>query len=519
MWSQKRSAWTSIVLLLLITIGASFLRLRHLRTVPGWYPDEGSNIAIAASLAQGESAYLAFGHSSFINGHPPLAYFLMAFLFRCFGVDILWARLLTVSLGLLTLVLLYSVADRMSGRQVALLAAAFYALYPSAVVYSRLALTYNLLAPFYLLTLYGLWRAAEDGRRRWIVLAVLCTGAALLTDLAAVSLLGFLILALVFVRPRALWWALPLALFPLLAWGSVMGLVVGESFLQDVAFTLSRATASLPVQVTSVVFYRTTLEGDPWLALGGLALLLQAHRQRWLAVGLFGLSLLVFVRNGPAFGQSSYFLIPLFPLAAWGVGILLARGVPILTAQLEQAWRSGLARLRLAPRWRARLATLLTGLILFLLVLAPLVSMLAEGLWLDYGLYLARFGDTLANPIAAEQAANYVNRHTTEDDVVLASPAIVWLLRAHAADFQMAVAATGRATQHFPANIPACRFRFDPRLGNAAYVILDPLWRGWASTRMPEVAVMVHEVETGWVLEARLGEFEVYRHPFDTPDG
>jgi 4-amino-4-deoxy-L-arabinose transferase-like glycosyltransferase len=170
---------------LLILVTGALLRLRHLRAVPGWYPDEGSNIAIAASLAQGEQAYLAFGHSSFINGHPPLVYLEMALLFRWLGVDILWARLLTVVLGLLTLLLLYAVANRMCGRQVALLAAAFYALYPSAVVYNRLALTYNQLAPLYLLALYGLWQAAESGRRRWIALAALCTGAALLTDLVA----------------------------------------------------------------------------------------------------------------------------------------------------------------------------------------------------------------------------------------------------------------------------------------------------------------------------------------------
>ena len=74
-------------------------------------------------------------------------------------------------------------------------------------------------------------------------------------------------------------------------------------------------------------------------------------------------------------------------------------------------------------------------------------------------------------------------------------------------------ATTGQATQHFPADIPFDRFRFDPRLENAAYVVLDPLWRGWASSVMPQVADMVREVEEEWVLEERFGAFEVYRHP------
>lgn len=132
--------------------------------------------------------------------------------------------------------------------------------------------------------------------------------------------------------------------------------------------------------------------------------------------------------------------------------------------------------------------------------------------WVLYAV-AARLGTTLADPRTARLATSFVNARISPDDVVLCSPTIAWLLHAHAADFQMAIAATGQATQHFPADIPSSRFRFDPRLENATYVILDPLWRGWASAQMPEVAEMVREVEEEWELERRFGEFEVYRHP------
>jgi hypothetical protein len=158
---------------------------------------------------------------------------------------------------------------------------------------------------------------------------------------------------------------------------------------------------------------------------------------------------------------------------------------------------------------------LLVAAVLFLIVFSPFVSMVFEGVFLDYDLYTVRLGSTLAHPGDARDVADYVNARTSADDVVLCSPTIAWLFRANAADFQMALAATGAATQHFPADIPATRFRFDPRLENATYVVVDPLWRGWASAQMPEVARLVREIETGWVLERSFGAFDVYRQSPD----
>ncbi len=511
---HRRIDWAAAFLLLALLVLAAYLRLHDLESVPGWYPDEGSNVAVAAALARGESSYLALGDSSFINGHPPLYYLGLALLFRLGGTSMVVARAWSVSLGLSTLLLLYGIVRRLDGKGVALLAAGFYALYPAAVVTSRMAFTYNLLPPLYLLTVYCLWRAAEGGRARWITAAALLTGMALLGDLVAAGLFAFWLLALLLTRPCTVLWAVPLALLPLLVWGLWMWRLAGPFFLQDVAFTLSRTGASLPVQVARLAFYRTILEGDLWLALGGVGLLVQRKaRPRWLTAGLFAIGLLVVARNEMAFGQASYFLIPLLPLAAWGMGAMLYRGVPALSAVLVEDWRTALTRWRFPPRWRGRLAGWSTALILFVLLLLPAISMVAEGLWLDYRLYTSRFGATLVDPNDARQVTNYVNSRTDFDDVVLSSPTIAWLFTAHAADFQMTVAATGQATQHLPPDIPPARFRFDPRLDHATYAVLDPLWRGWGAAQMTPVADMVAEIEAEWHLEGCWGDLQVYRNP------
>ena len=99
---MRAKAKTWLVLLPILILGA-YLRFGNLGSVAAWYPDEGSNIAIAAALAQGEQAYLAFGDTSFINGHPHLFCLLLSGLSRLGVVSILWTRLLSATCGFLAL--------------------------------------------------------------------------------------------------------------------------------------------------------------------------------------------------------------------------------------------------------------------------------------------------------------------------------------------------------------------------------------------------------------------------------
>jgi 4-amino-4-deoxy-L-arabinose transferase-like glycosyltransferase len=511
---MKAKSWFALLPILLL---GAYLRFHHLATFPSWYPDEGSNIAVAASLARGELAYLAFGQSSFINPHPHLFYLPLAGLFRLAGVDILWARLLSASCGFLTLILLYPVVRALVDPRVALLATFFYAIYPAAILYSRFAFTYNLLTPLYLLGLYALHRYLDSDRLIWLFLAALCAGLAPVTDLIGIILPLFLALALLLHRPRHLLVALPLFVLPPLAWGIWMWKVGGEAFLFDTAFAFTRVSASLPLQLARLIFfYRQGLEYDLWFALGNFGLLLLPHRRsRWLIGGFYFVSLFVLLRTVDTAGLGYYYAMPLFPFIAVGVALPLAYGLPYLLKRLQGDILHLLAGSFLSLRWRRLLAFYLNASIVFLIIVSLFTSIVFEALFPHYGSFTDRLDlmDVLADPETARLATSYVNSRTSPDDLVLCSPTIAWLLHAQAADFQMAIAATGRATQHFPAGIPPSRFRFDPRLENATYVILDPFWRGWASAQMPEVAQIVREVEEGWVLERRFGKFEVYRYP------
>jgi 4-amino-4-deoxy-L-arabinose transferase-like glycosyltransferase len=512
-----RAELGSFVLLALVLALGIYLRFSQLSSVPGWASDEGSNIDIAANLARGELQYLAIGRSSFINGHPHFFYLVLAGLFRLAGVELLWARGLTAFYGVLTTVLIYLVGRQIVGRSIALLAAFLFAIYPSAVLFNRMAFSYNQLQPLYLLVFFFLYRFLLAKERKWLFLASLCVTAALVTDLTATSLLFVLLLLVFTVSPQQTLWVLPLSLSLPAIWGLAMWRAGGQAFLDDLAFTMSRVGGN-PIEqfVRIVLLYPAALEDDVWLFAGGLGLfLIPDRRSRALALALFFGSLILTVRAGAASGIASYLLIPLLPLVAIGMATLLSRAVPFILREFENLYDSALLGETWCRKWVIvwrPLRPLVVGLTVFIIALTPLVAMVVEGSILDYRETAARLAGTLADPKDAAQIGELLNTTASVDSVVLASPSILWLLDSHTADFQQAIAFTGTKTQHYPAEIHRDRFLFDCSLENADYVVLDPLWRGWASRMMPEVAEMVFEVET-WPLQSRIGAFELYRNP------
>ena len=126
--------------------------------------------------------------------------------------------------------------------------------------------------------------------------------------------------------------------------------------------------------------------------------------------------------------------------------------------------------------------------------------------------YQTEIDPFLLNPQDARQAAAFLNARTQSDDVVVASPALAWLLTAHAADIQMSVASRGIPTSHIPSNIPADRFAFDPDYTQARYIAIDNLWRNWAVWHIDAVSDIIKTVEQ-WPLEFQAGQISVHRNP------
>lgn len=141
-------------LALLLILGlAAFLRLTNLTHNPGWYTDEATHLDIARHLLRGQTQYLAITQSFLLFGRMPLFEWLLAGALTLGGEGMATLRTLTGLLGVATVGGLYW-ATRPLSRRLALLAALLLAIYPPAVLYSRLGFSYNLLA----LLMLVVWR-------------------------------------------------------------------------------------------------------------------------------------------------------------------------------------------------------------------------------------------------------------------------------------------------------------------------------------------------------------------------
>ena len=532
-----------ITALLLILALAAYLRLANHAVDPGWYTDEGTHIDIAHNLLCGRVQYLAINRSTLLFAKLPLFEILLAGLLGLgvgdSGIGTL--RAFTGVLGVVSVAVLYLIVRRTqrgNTRYLPLLSALMLAIYPRAVLYNRFGFSYNLLAPLVLLSYLGLWEylntttprmGSEHGidsersnsRCGWLVLAALAVGIGGVSDLWIFALVPVMALVISMRRWRDIPWSLTLVLLPFGLYAVVMLVNSPHSFLFDLRYTLSRLNRlSLLGQLRMLTLnYIVLISQDWWVPLGmvGLFMLRPARLQR-LSLVLFLLPIIILGRTAALFSLSSYYMIPLLPFVALGMATLVERAVPTVSRLV----RDGLDILlkgwgwpSTPPVWqrvRGKLLTVGTNLALLSLIATPfLVSATSTVDQIRDG-FTTSIDPFLIDPGDARQVAEFVKDRISPDDLVIASPGVVWLFHAKRADFVMSLAFTGQETALLPGDIPADRFAFDPRYTQARFVIVDNLWRNWAVWDIAGVSGMMRQVEA-WPRVFSSGEIEVYCNP------
>lgn len=491
---KKVSAAPVIAVLLAILAVAAFLRMYLNGITPGWYNDEGTVINIANNINQGRLEYLGIEGSLLIAARQPLFIYLLALIFRIFGSDIQILRNAVAILGVINTALIFF-SLRKYGQWVAILCALTFALFPKAILYARFGFSYNLVALLALLCFWSADRYLDTGDRRYIIFSSLAIGLGVISEVAAVALIPVGIITVCWKRWRDLFIALPLMLLPEIIYSAVMLVVSPQPYLYDLYFLLSRTSSDpLPVQIIRILVDSGIVHRDLVFMAATLGIFLFAvpPLQKRLTLFLF-VPFLIITRTNSISQLGWYYLILLFPFYAIGAGLLATlflQAVIRFSHDTLSAILSKFGRGDSPPAPKLFHAAWDMGFIV-LLILAPIlmgmgttIHLLSKG---------GSEGDLINVTLDYEQArstAEYINTHSTANDISLASPAIAWALKGNVTDYQISLAYQGYKTPHFPGDISKDRFRFDPTYTNATYIVVDNIWMNWAENSMPELAAI-----------------------------
>ena len=537
----KKWEW---LLLLFVLLGAAALRYTNLAHNPHWFTDEATHIDIASNLLAGRQQYQAITQSTLLFSRPPLFEYLLAAALALGFDGMTTLRTLTASLGIITAGLVWLTLRLNTNENslfLPLLAALLLAIYPQAILYSRLGFSYNWLSPLVVLILMGISKYLATRRFHWLALAAIAIGLGIISDLWMMGMLfplGIVGLFLIFNTEarrrrdivRQVLGGLGLALLPLAAYSLVMTLKAPQAFLFDWQFVFLRLSSlSLAEQIKTVAQNMTVLTAqDVWLAAALLGLFFIPHQHlKYTCLLFFFIPFIILGRTTPLFSLSYHYMIPFLPFVAIGLASLVHIATPVIyqTFNGTRTSAAGTPRsvsgdkhkksafIRVHPRTKNLLATLLT----FVFVITPFwyTNVLTwEKIQTNWPSGITPF---LLNPDEVREAAAYLNQHTTPDDIIIATPTIGWLLDGQPADFQMMLAAEQITTPHLPNNIPHDRWAFQPTLANANFVIIDNWWRNWGILHVPQLEEKLTEVEDSWLPTLPNRHHHHLRHPLIGP--
>jgi hypothetical protein len=283
-----------------------------------------------------------------------------------------------------------------------------------------------------------------------------------------------------------------------------------EAFWFDLQFTANRVEFSPLTQIGLIlVNYSLLLANQVWVALGLTGLfLIQDARFRNFTLAFFGLTFVFAARSVALVGLGAYQFLPFVPVMALGLGAFL-----LVAHDRLAEWVNTLAdRIGLTMKLTSTSLRVLAVGATFLVLGTPwLFAIFGQIRALDSSL-ATEISHVLVDPEDAYETAAYVNNLVGQDDLVVASPALAWLINARVTDFQISLAYGGYETRHFPSDIPHSRFVFDPSVARARYVVVDRIWDNWAEANVPDLDVILDAIEA-WPLAAEFGEFRVYENP------
>lgn len=458
----KKKLWIGPLALLLVTWAA--LYLPHLRTNPGWYGDETLAITCGLDLVHGIQGNRCLWNTFWNPGAPyqPGYLLLVGGASELFGGDILGGRVANTLLALAIALLITFYGRSVLGTLPALFAALLFLTYEQTIIHFRWNFAHNLIALGFTISTLALARKA---RRKADLTAGLGLGlAASSYPLFVYGLVPAFLLRLK--RPISWPWLFGPTIL-VVGLSLFFGLIVKwpEQFLfGDLLATAqfytnaSGKNGSSLAQIATNFKYFFTI--DPWHILGFVCMLLCLNR-RFLAIGVSGLVVsLLLLQNRQNLMFFYYQAVILLPAMMMAYGASTQRAFLLLR-------RKGI---RIAFLRKAQLGLVGVPIVCGLILLPSSLT----------GSLLSRIAYWTVQSIPeTENAAKWLNDHTSPDDLVICHTNMAWLLKARTADLLLATRWAGAPAWPYEKPMPASQYRYEPDLKKAAYVAVSEVDLRW----------------------------------------
>ncbi len=175
--SSKFKVQSSKFLIVGILIVAAYLRLNNISGYMTFLGDEGRDVLVVKRMIV-DHKFTLLGPTASVGGFflgPIYYYFILPFLWL-WRLDPTGPAVMVALFGVATVYLVYRAGRDMFHPWVGLVASALYALSPVVIAYSRSSWNPNLVPFFSLLTIYLLWRHAQDTTMKNALLVGICLG-------------------------------------------------------------------------------------------------------------------------------------------------------------------------------------------------------------------------------------------------------------------------------------------------------------------------------------------------------
>lgn len=396
-----------------------------LTTIPTIFDDEGFYLRLAAERIYGIPGPLSLAHVTSVSPQFPETPFYGAILgiaFQLFGVSLHAGRLLTTSVSLLIVMLVWVFVRRNFGQQAARWSTVGLIFMPFFWQFGRTAIPHGLtgLLIFTSFCLLVRWR---QSRWRWAM--VFASMSATLAVFVSYWALFYLALFPLLVRPtrRPVTWLAFLPFVSLAAYWLQRYAVLGEIFVRDFqSLTAWESTGGmlgpqsffshLVNPVIQFIFFCTM---NPAVAIGLLGFVFL--RDRWLKWSLLSISIggLLFLFRDRQYVANWYLPVVVVPFIAIGIGNFFEN--------VFRAW---------VPRIQERILRHLSRIIVTIAILGlfmPTTIWWFNAIRTETTKHYGAKHNALMNEVT-----NFVRQRTTRNDFVIASPEVFWLLPTRAVD-------------------------------------------------------------------------------------